>query len=199
MHWTWGAEGDRVGVLAERMERLVVRVQSPDRYISAVLSHPLHLDVTFTPGTYRRYREHALERQLDVVATRLWTGHRRGYLHALSEALGEPDRGERDQDAMDIDPHSRRYQEAAASIVARGESPGRDIHVTTTALVRWEFAISTGTVHRVGEDQFRRDLVIAARSVLDGYLAQVRELKNEHFGRPETRGFDPWVDGRVSW
>jgi len=185
-----------VGVLAEQMERLVVRVASPDGGISAVLAHPLRLDLTFTPGSYRRYREDALERQLAAVATSLWTGYRRGFLAALSEALGEPARG--DGSGPDTDPLRRRYREAVASIVASGQSPSGRVRATTRTLARWDVEVRPGTVEAMDEEEFRQELLTVARATVDDFLDQVRELKDEYYGRPETRGFDPWRDGRIS-
>ncbi len=185
-----------MGVLAEQMERLVVRVTSPDGCINATLAHPLQLDVTFVPGSYGRYREDGLERQLAAVATSLWTGHRRGFLSALSEALGEPARG--DGAESDTDPLSRRYREAMASVVASGQAPSGRIRATTRTLVRWDFEIRPGTVDTLGAEEFRQELLTAGRAALDDFLTQARELKDECYGRPETRGFDPWADGRIS-
>ncbi|MGN9910981.1 hypothetical protein ACTMTJ_25825 [Phytohabitans sp. LJ34] len=169
---------------------------SPDGCVSAVLTHPSELDVTFTPGCYGRYREDTLERQLAAVATGLWAGHRRGFLAALSEALGEPARG--DGQELDSERDSQGYREAVAAVVADRRSPSGRIRATTTALVRWDFEISPGTVRALSEEEFRQELLAVGRATLDDFFAQVRELKDEHYGRPESRFFDPWADGRIS-
>ena len=196
-----------MGILAERLEHMVVHASSPDRCINAVLTYPQQLTLTFTAGSYRQYREQYLERQLNALASRLWIAYRRGYLAALNEAIGEPEQSGLPADETELprsrepetDPHVRRYREAAAAIVAHGESADKRVRVSTTALVRWEFSISPGTVDTVSENQCRQDVLDAAQKAINDFRAQVRDLKTEYYGRPETRISDPWVTGRISW
>lgn len=181
-------------MLAEKMANLTVRATSPDGGLEAVLTHPVRLDLIFAPATYRRYREERLGRQLAAVATNLWTGHRRAFLAALGAALGEQADGLAESDS---DPVARRYREAIASIVVDHRSPGGRVRVKTRALVRWDVEIRPGTVAALSEPEFRQEALAAGQAVVDEYLGQVRELRDEHYGKPGARMFDPWREGRI--
>ncbi|MGH8882836.1 MAG: hypothetical protein ACRD0P_36765, partial [Stackebrandtia sp.] len=77
-----------MGIMADRLNNMVVKVSSPDKQIEAGLRDRDAVTVTFRADSYSRYTERTLEYQLSRLATLLWTGYQRGYNDAVSEVMG---------------------------------------------------------------------------------------------------------------
>jgi hypothetical protein len=166
-----------MGVMADRLDSMVVRAVSPDRKIEATVVSRDQVSLRFGAGTYRRYDERTLEHQLARLATLVWVEYRRGYFQALSEATGETIRG----DEPEEDLQRRRFRQAQAEMVVRGVSAGGLIEVESTGLAQWRVTLERGITRRLTEEQFLSEARGAVAALLADYYMKMVSLKDEFY------------------
>lgn len=172
-------DGLRLGPL----DRIVVRVQSPDQNISVVLRGRSDLELTFARGAYQYMDERHLGRQLDRLATTTWASYRRAHLAALSEEIGETVSGE------DRSPSARMaaFRQAIADLRLRGRSTHGWVEAISVGLARWEFAVQPGACSHLTEAQLIAEIGSAARAVLADYASKVRGIHAEMAAARQAR------------
>ncbi|MFD0559945.1 hypothetical protein FB566_0598 [Stackebrandtia endophytica] len=161
-----------MSIVADRLNALTVRVQSPDRNITAQMRGRSDLSLTFAAGSYATYDEESLAAQLSRLATSLWIGLQRGTDEALKgtdvEAVRTPD------DAWDED--SRKFLKARREVVGNGRSPGNCVKVETVGMRDWRIRIRPGTLATYHETELIGELLTAVVAARNDYTIQVEEL-----------------------
>jgi hypothetical protein len=166
-----------MGVLADRLDRLVFTVHSPDRQISATLSDRDHVDLRFQPGAYRRYDERALAHQLTRLAVAAWVESQRQYRAVFSEATGEPFSGQK----LVRGSMRHRYHGDLTALEAEGWSGSGWVGIWTQGLTHWDVMIMPGAIRSLTQDEFAAELAEAVQSLLTSHRWEVYRLRNEHF------------------
>jgi len=166
-----------VGILADRLDRMQVRVVSPDGHISALLHNRSEVVIAFQPGSYARYSEHAVSDQLSAVARLLWAGRTREYFAALSEAFGTPIAGE----SPAIGERDRRYRAARDELIAEGVSSDGLVYVGAQGMRVFVVKIADGTLRTLGEGEFAASVREASYAMITDQFAKIRMLKDSCF------------------
>ncbi|HZE38193.1 MAG TPA: hypothetical protein VE172_05210 [Stackebrandtia sp.] len=159
--------------LANLLDRMTIKVVSPDGNIRAGVSGPrLDMSLDFRPGSYHRYDDTTMEHQLAKLATLLWTGYQRGYENATAQAglevISDP-----------VDDTFRAFLRGQSTITAHGESSDKTVRATSTGLLEWAFHIKPGSLSRLRENEFKPHLLEAARAVLNDHNESVERLRIE--------------------
>jgi hypothetical protein len=160
------------------LDRITVNVSSPDQQISVRLSKVDQVELTFRRGTYRRYDELSLGRQLGQLATSTWLESRRAYRQALYQETGIKISG----DERPGSPKLAEYRRAQADLAVSGISPGEWVRVASRGLVRWEVTVSDGTCARLTEAEFVSEAGGAVQSLLKDYYEKSADLQERLFG-----------------
>jgi hypothetical protein len=158
---------------------MTVTAASPDGQVSAEISwYGEVLSLTFCRDAYRRYIEPVLAHQLAQLATLLWTRQRRYYREIIDATFDHPIH----DDAADIDPKRRPYNERLSQITVEAESDDRAIKICTEGMQHWTFTISPGTLSHLPEDEFIARISKAARQVMTAYRGRMLRLREEFYG-----------------
>jgi hypothetical protein len=168
-----------VGVLSDRLDRMRVVVTVSSGEITGELRNRTDVRVWFAAGSYRRYHERDLERQLASLAKLLWAGRMKEYYAAASEAFGRAATGE----PWALTPRDNRYYAARAEIVARGSSTDGRVRVAVQGMRLWTVRIADGTIRALSEEAFAACLRDAAADLIRDQLRQIQLLKDECYGR----------------
>ncbi|MEU4219692.1 hypothetical protein [Actinoplanes sp. NPDC026623] len=155
-----------VGELAERLSLLVVEAVTPDGGISATVTGPGEVRVSFAADAYRQYRAPVLARQLESLATALWVRYRRRYLEIVSSWTDRDD----EPDATDDD---REFQRRLGDLQVVGVSTGGRVTVRSRALVSWHVEIGEEPVGSLTESEFVAELSGAIVALLADHRAKV--------------------------
>lgn len=166
-----------MGELRDQREALQVRVQSPDGNLRAILKGGQFQSLGFRPGTYRRYRDPELERQLSRLATLLYTAHAKA-TGELKDRAGL--RSYRDP-AKARDETERRYLERVGSFTATGAGPLDLVRLRTTGMLNWRCRIRPGTLTALREDDFVAEVSAAATAVRTDIDRRLIEIKDDCF------------------
>lgn len=167
-----------MGVVADRLAALTVRVSSPDANIQATARAGSIASVHFRPGAYAGYTENVLEYQIARTATLLFVGHERG----VAQIMAEAGLRRRKDPAQALDEAERRYLERVFVIPADGTGPQKLVRLRTVGMMKWECHIEPGTLRRLSEDRFLGELTVAGSAVLRRSTYESAILKDECFG-----------------
>lgn len=167
-----------MGLLADRLDTLTIRCQSPDGLIVATARRNQLESCEFSEGAYERYESGNLEHQLERLATLLYVGYERG----VSVARGECGLGPRRKDASQVDSEAERaYIERVYSITVAAAGPRDMVWFATTGMMEWECDISDDALRRLSESEFLSETMSAARAILVKSDHEVALLKDEYF------------------
>lgn len=166
-----------MGIMADRLDSLVITATSPDERFQAVYSEKDGLELRFRDGAYRHYTERGLERQLGQVANRLWTGYERGYYAALSDALGEP--AERPRTFADAG--QRRFTAERDETLIEGMSTGGYVYVCHTGCRNWCVVIRDGALAALDETGFSAEADSARHRMDRDCDIKTARLRVKHF------------------
>lgn len=169
-----------MGMFSALLNGITISVTSPDGNVECELGDGRDVVMGFAAGSYRRYTETELARQLAGVLTSLWAGHRHAHLAILEESSGCEVRG----DGSRIDPKNRAFTEARRTARAKGRSTSGRISVSTTGLTAWQVNIQPGTVREMDEDTFLNDLWSACLAVIADHRRRLTELRRDVFDTP---------------
>lgn len=167
-----------MGILADRLDSMVVTVSSPDGRVVGELRKRGELDVSFLGNGCRQYTERGLEHQLNRLLDSLWAEHRRGFDAALAEALGRPVEKPREP----WDANQRRFEADQAETAAEGMSERACIFMKTTAMVSWDVVIRDGTLTELDDAEFVEELLSANRALHTDYHTKMARLRVKHYG-----------------
>ena len=164
-----------MGLVADHLDSLTVRVTSPDNRITAQLSNRTQVAFEFRPECYRDYSESELERQLGKTCRLLWVGYTRGYT-AVMDSVGLTFKTRPSQAKT---PAERRFLTERTQLVAVGATSRRLVRLRTVGLINWEFRIVEGTVKRLSEKEFLSELHQAGRALLREFNKKMVFLKDD--------------------
>ncbi|MEV5748381.1 hypothetical protein AB0L00_11225 [Actinoallomurus sp. NPDC052308] len=165
--------------LADRLLSLAVTATSPDGRISATFGgQGERIQLAFRPGDYRHYSGTSLAQELSRLAMRVMAGYVRAQTKLIDATVPDVIH----DDAIEYGLEDREFRRRLAAIRTAATSPDGRITVVSQALVRWDVRIADGTIGRVPEDAFTTGLLAAFREVLARHQAEVRRLKDEHYG-----------------
>jgi hypothetical protein len=167
-----------MGVVADRLDAMVVQAEAPGGRISAKLRDRTQVELSFEPGSYRHLDERWLERQLAAVAALLWAGRMKVYHAARSEAFGMPLTGE----SPPATARDREYDVALEGLVAEGRAADGSVSVSVRGMRSWAVHIAPGTLQRLDEDAFVERVRAAAAALIQDQFAQVAQLKQRIYG-----------------
>ena len=167
-----------MGVLADRLDRMRIRVTSPNGKITAELYDRTAVRLSFAPGSYRWYSERTMERQLAGLGRVLWANRMKGYYQALSEAFGATVTRE----STPVTQRDLAYAAARDTLVAEGRSPDGQIRITVRGMREWTIRITDGTLDALPERRFAAGVEQAASELILDQFAKVRQLKDHHYG-----------------
>jgi hypothetical protein len=166
-----------VGILAQRLDRMRVRVQLPAAGIAAELHDRTEVDLSFAAGRYRRCSERDLEWQLATIAKLLWAQRMKEYYAALSEAFGETITKE----SSPISPRDQHFHAARADLLAEGASSDGRIYVTCRGMQTWTVRIAKASIRVLDEDEFAVRAREAAAALIADQFAKIRTLKDRFY------------------
>jgi hypothetical protein len=165
--------------LGDRLVSLTVAATSPDGQIRAVWGDQgRNVDIEFRPGSYRRYSEAALARELSRLAMRVTAAYVRAQTKLIDEAIPDV----LHDDAIEYGPEDREYRRRLRAIKTGAKSPDGRIVMVSHSLVRWAVRITDGTIRTVPEETFTSNLISVVREVLARHRSEVLKLKDERFG-----------------
>ncbi|HIW63166.1 MAG TPA: hypothetical protein H9881_11960 [Candidatus Stackebrandtia excrementipullorum] len=162
-----------MGIVADRLKALTVRVTSPDGNIQGLLNGR-DMRIRFRPGTYHQYGEELLEHQLSRLFTLTATGYRRGHGHIMSEVdlISITDPADANSDAQ------RRYLEAVPELVVTGATTDGLVRIRCVGMRDWRCRIRPGTIAALEESQFVTETETAIQSLLTHYRREIMFLKD---------------------
>ena len=177
-----------MGHYADHLKTVDETFSSPDGRIKARLRKNTNLTLAFLPGTYRKYDDRSLERQLTALVTKLYEVRRRIHIDAMSAGLLVT-AGRRAEVGRNrpTDAKARRFEELHAQLDSHGVSPNRSVRIFNTGMRGWQVRIVDGTVDRTGEDVLAREFVAAVSTLVVDYRTKLAGLKHKVFGEPGSQ------------
>ncbi|WP_051367212.1 hypothetical protein [Hamadaea tsunoensis] len=166
--------GQLMGALADRLDRIHLRVRVPGTDISAELRNREEVSISFGHGVYDGLSERDLEHYLASLARLLFVAWQRAYSEALSESFREALVGaDSDED--------RAYLRARGEMVSTGASNDGRVTVTGRAMQDVEVRIAAGTVRELTEWQFAERVHEAVVVLAKNHMDQIEELKKRYY------------------
>ncbi|MEV0649201.1 hypothetical protein AB0I28_28495 [Phytomonospora sp. NPDC050363] len=165
--------------LADILDRMTVRVTSPDKRVRAELRRRA-VTVSFaSPDAYGAYRDAtALAGQVAATITSAVAAADRARRQLVAQHTGL-----RIDDEPHWDPGRRRLRERRDRIEVQGESPGGVVRITTVGLREWRVHVVAGTLQRLNSARFCAELNGAIADVHRAHAEAVYELKSAELGR----------------
>jgi hypothetical protein len=167
-----------VGVLADRLGAMRIRVTTAHGAVVGELYGRDRVRVSFGPDVYDRCEERWLERELEHLAGRLWVARTREYYAAVSAALGQTVTRE----AAPVTPRDREFRAARDRVEAVGVSPDGQVRVSLLGLRSWRIRIADDTRRTHTEEQFAKLLGEVGGELIRDQREKVRELKWRIYG-----------------
>lgn len=160
-------------LLADRLDRIHLRVRVPGAPIYAELRHQREIGISFGQDTYRWTNEAQLQHALATLARLLSAGWAHEYTAALRDC------------GLEVVPppevRARGYEEARDKIEAIGTSGDGRVAIVAIGLRDFAARIVPGTVRELSEQRFTACVREAATAFLDNHMAQIRELQRQYF------------------
>jgi hypothetical protein len=162
-----------VGILADRLDGMQVRVAVPGGHVRAVLSGRTSVTLTFADGYYQRSTDDELQHDLEALARLLWAARTREYHRALEEAFSHPTLSKPAVGARDV-----AFHEARDRLVATGASDDGRIRIAVRGMRHWTVQVASGTTQALSEDAFVAGVRTAAGRLIRHQLDQMALLKD---------------------
>lgn len=163
-------------------------VFSPDRGIRARLVGGSLTELKFRPGAYARYTESELEHQLVQLARLTNVARTRGYWKSLEKVLGH---GEPIDKRGPGSPGERALREAADRTEVATNSHNIRIQVRG-GTKDWQLRIRPGTVQRLEEAEFLRELRQLFQETVSRWQAELAGIRLRTLGPSEIlKGLRP--------
>lgn len=162
-----------MGYLAERLDKIRVRVRAPGTEIEAELSSRNNITLSFGESVYAFISERYLEHALASVARLLFVGWLREYRAVI------------DDTELNIDPkdqHDLNFRDERREIESSGESSDGRVRLSVIGMNDFTARIQRGTVRELREREFVARVREASTALIGDYRAQVRELKKRYYG-----------------
>jgi hypothetical protein len=165
-----------MGVLADRLDTMYLRVTAPARNIVAELRGRDDVQLSFTPESYRYLNEWELERQLAALGKLLWAAYIREYYAALSEAVGQTI----EREGPAIGRRDLEFRAARDELVAEGRSADGLVQISTRGMQEWTVRIADGTLRTLTENEFAARVSEAAGQLINDQRTKIDVLQLEY-------------------
>lgn len=173
-----------MGVLADRLDSMRIRVASPNKMVVAELCHRTEVRLSFASGAYQRSYERGLEEQLAGLARVMWAARMKGYYQAVSEAFGEEVTGE----PLPVGRRDQEYLQARDQLVAVGRSRDGRVQLAVRGMRTWTVRIADGSLRALSEDEFTASVGEAAGALIRDQFDKIRQLKLRVYEEPAEHG-----------
>ncbi|HEY4024301.1 MAG TPA: hypothetical protein VGM75_36835 [Pseudonocardiaceae bacterium] len=159
--------------LAERLDRIHLRVRAPGVEIYGELSDRERIAISFGEDTYQWLAESRVEQALAAIARLLSAGWGQQYHQAI-----------RDSGLEVLSPELRdaSYEQARAELTATGTSADGLVSFSAVNLRDFRVRVPPGTIRAVPEATFVASANEAAGALVADHMAKIRELKRRNFG-----------------
>ncbi|HZE41106.1 MAG TPA: hypothetical protein VE172_20090 [Stackebrandtia sp.] len=151
-----------------------VRVTSPDGNITGTMIGPSGGTLAFREGSYPRYSERSLEKQLAALAKLLVVGRRRAQREAIQAATGFAGKAENPSDVDN--PQRRKYLEKWHRLKVEGMSPSESVYMSATGMLDWSVVIKDGTLRKLDENSLLHQVRGAVIQLLEAQRDKEDEL-----------------------
>ena len=158
--------------LAERLDRIHIRVRVPGMEIYGALRDRQCAEISFGEDTYSWMAESRLEQALAVVARLLAAGWGREYHQAMHESGLEV--------TLPPDLRNDDYERARAELTATGTSADGLVRISAVNLQDFTVHIPRGTIREVPEQEFVASAGEAATAFLADHMAQIQQLQHRY-------------------
>lgn len=158
--------------LAERLDRIHLRVRVPGMEIYGELSDRQRIEISFGEDTYPWMAESRLEQALAVLARLLTAGWGQEYHQAMRDSGLEV--------SLSPDLRNEDYEQARDELTATGASADGLVSITAVNLRDFSVRVPRGTIRDVPEETFVASANEAATAFVTDHLAKIRELQQRH-------------------
>lgn len=158
--------------LAERLDRIHLRVRVPGMEIYGELSNRQRIAISFGEDTYSWMNEPRLEQALAVVARLLAAGWAQEYHRAMRNSGLEV--------SLSPDLRNDDYEQARAELTATGFSADGLVSISAVNLQDFAVHIPPGTIREVPEHRFVASANEAATAFVADHMAKIRELQHRY-------------------
>jgi hypothetical protein len=159
--------------LADRLDRIRIRVQAPGSDMYAELRNRKDVTITFGPSVYEWLTEATMERLVAGMARLMYVEWLRQYRAALPDeflnAVGAESQNDRD------------YLAARAELESFGASADGRVALSAVGMLNVAVRIVPGTLRALDEHQFSAGVTEAVHALADDHQAKIRELKQRFF------------------
>jgi hypothetical protein len=157
--------------ITERVDRMVVRVETPSRSVWAQMHGRSDIVIRFAPGFFRRAKARELQTQLEQLGRLLWAAWMREY-HAIVSA----EHHQIYQEKRPVAERDVEFVRKRANLIAHGRSSDGRIRVAVRGMREWKVWVAT-EAKSISEAEFTKQAAIAARALIDDQRMKIRELK----------------------
>ncbi|MGH8877464.1 MAG: hypothetical protein ACRD0P_09005 [Stackebrandtia sp.] len=169
-----------MGILAERLNTMTVKVASPDDTVRLYLTGGGQLHIEFARGSLEQHTESSLSKQLSHVCTSALRRQRQRMSATVREVIEDIDTDEDDRFAKTRRPPSPKQP----AITALGRSPRSLVSVRRIPGDIFDVRVRKGTLERYNGEQLTVEFHGALRAASADYQRQLAELRTERGGRP---------------
>lgn len=171
--------------ITERVERMLVGVQTPSGRVTAQLHGSHDVRVWFAPGFYQRADRHEMQTQLEQAARLLWAARVTEYQRILSDEYEQPMAQRSPVGRLDTEFGQRRE-----ALVAQGESDDGHIAITVKGMRDWRVELTADALRALREDEFTAAVALAASKLIADQLTKIVQLR--------VRTYDPRLTQRFT-
>lgn len=175
-----------MGILADRLNTMTVRVMSPDATVRLYLTGGGQLHIEFAKGCLNEHTESSLATQLGHVFTKALRRQRHDMAKLVRETISEMDVDEDDtfrgtSPTPPPAPRARRIEAAAASITALGRSPRSCVTIRRIPGEIMDVKVRKGTLQRFSGEEVTVEVHAALNAVSADHQRQLTQLRREIF------------------
>ncbi|MGH8876267.1 MAG: hypothetical protein ACRD0P_02820 [Stackebrandtia sp.] len=173
----------------ERMERLKVSAQSPDRCVTAKFTITTGVEVKLAASTVRRHTEESLAEQVTAAVNGVFAGCRQGTRAALSRP--ETDKDQPGNPQREAAVRQRRFAHEVSEMETQAISPLGCAAAWLVGEGTFHLQIAPGTLHRLDVDDARlqREINNAIAVAMREHAAWKRQV-HEHVYQYQPYGSD---------
>lgn len=177
-----------MGILADRLNTMTVRVMSPDQTVRLYVTGGGQLHIEFAKGSLQHHTEASLSKQLSISFTRMMRGRKQKTEEILRAVLAETSTPEPDlapappPPARDADdPANARFAAEQAQITGEGRSPRACVTVRRQPEDVMELRLRKGSLQRWNDEEVIAEIQAALVAMEKDYRKNLAALRQEVF------------------
>ncbi|HZE38856.1 MAG TPA: hypothetical protein VE172_08580 [Stackebrandtia sp.] len=171
---------------AQLMERLDLRVSSPDKRIKARIKGRNAFDIKFLGNAYREYTTSAMEGQFEGLCQLVWVGYRKAALTARSRTPGafRSDQDEEPLSTAEEELFAKRKQLEFEAMSSRGS-----ITLACRGWRRWKVTIAPRTLDTLSEEKFLSEARSVVPRILNAYHDRYDRLLDDFHKKRDPESY----------